>query len=440
MIKNTPINYDIVERKISASKLKDIGFASIRELVKIVNEIEAETGKKFIRMEMGVPGLDIPKIAVDAEIKALKEGKASKYANLEGLPALKKEIARFVKLFLDIDVKQECCVPTVGAMQGSMAMFMIANRTDYNKDTALFIDPGFPVQKLQCNVLGQKYQTFDVYEYRGDKLKDKLESYLKSGKISTILYSNPNNPSWINFTNKELEIIGKLATKYGVIIIEDLAYFGMDFRKDYSMPGVPPFQPTVAKYTDNWVMLISSSKAFSYAGQRIGSLIVSNKLFNKKYPALKRYYSTDSFGYSLIFNTLYVLSAGVAHTPQYGLAAVLKAVNDGKYNYRDAIKIYGERAKIMKKLFTDNGFKIVYEKDDNVPVADGFYFTISYPSMNGSELLRNLLFYGISAIALQTTGSDRTEGLRACVSQTHESQFEILEQRLKKFKEHFRNV
>lgn len=39
--------------------------------------------------------------------------------------------------------------------------------------------PRFPVQKQQLVVMGQKYETFDVYDYRGDKLKDKLESYLK---------------------------------------------------------------------------------------------------------------------------------------------------------------------------------------------------------------------------------------------------------------------
>lgn len=30
--------------------------------------------------------------------------------------------------------------------------------------------------------MGQKYETFDVYDYRGCKLKEKLESYLKKGK------------------------------------------------------------------------------------------------------------------------------------------------------------------------------------------------------------------------------------------------------------------
>ena len=84
-------------------------------------------------------------------------------------------------------------------------------------------------------------------------------------------------------------------------------------------------------------------------------------------------------------------------------------------------------------MFIDNGFKIVYDKDIDQPIADGFYFTISYPGMQGEDLLKELLYYGISAIALSITGSERTEGLRACVSLIQRNQFEELEDRLKKF-------
>ena len=436
-MKNTPINFEVVKRKREESNLPKLGEASIRELVRLVNGIEAETGEKFVRMEMGVPGFDVSEIGKNAEKEALDKGYASKYATLEGITPLKNEISRFVKLFLDIDVKPEGCIPTVGSLQGSMILFLTANRAVKEKKGVLFIDPGFPIQKLQCQVLGQDYGTFDVYNYRGDKLKAKLESLFEENNYSTILYSNPNNPSWISFTEKELKIIGEIADKYDTIILEDLAYFGMDFRKDYSQPGKAPFQPSVAKYTDNWVMLISSSKSFSYAGQRVGMMVVSDKLFKRKYPDLKRYYTTDSFGYSLVYNTLYALSAGVPHTPQHGLAAILKAVNDGEFNFRDAILVYGERAKVMKKLFTDNGFKIVYDNDEGEPIADGFYFTFSYPGMSGGELLENLIYYGISAIALQTTGSLKHEGLRACVSQTSKEQFGDLEKRLKQFNADF---
>ncbi len=277
--------------------------------------------------------------------------------------------------------------------------------------------------------------SFDVYNYRGEKLHDKLESYLKTGKVSSILYSNPNNPSWICFTDKELKIIGDLATKYNVIVIEDLAYFGMDFRNDYSKPGQPPYQPTVANYTDKYVLLISSSKVFSYAGQRIGMMVISDALFNIEAPDLLRYYKFSKVGQAMIYGTLYSLTSGTSHTPQYALTAILKAANDGVFNFVEQLKEYGEKAKIMKKLFTDNGFDIVYDKDEEKPIADGFYFTFSYRGFSGEELLNELIFYGISAISLAITGSERLEGIRACVSLVNRNQFSDLEYRLKKFHE-----
>ena len=90
----------------------------------------------------------------------------------------------------------------------------------------------------------------------------------------------------------------------------------------------------------------------------------------------------------------------------------------------------------MKKLFTDNGFKIVYDKDEDEPIADGFYFTFSYPGFTGEELLSELIYYGISAISLAITGSERKEGVRACVSLVQREQFPDLEHRLKTFREH----
>jgi len=434
-MKETPINYEVVTKKIKECNLPNISKASIREIKKLVDMIEEETGKRYIRMEMGIPGLPPAQIGVEAEIEALKRGVAAIYPDIHGINPLKKEISRFVKKFVDIDVKENGCIPTVGSTQGSFAVFITVNRMYTEKDTTLFLDPGFPVHKQQLNVLGQKWESFDVYDHRGDKLREKLELYLKKGNISNLLYSNPNNPSWICFTEKELKIIGELATKYNVIVIEDLAYIAMDFRKDLSKPGVPPFQATVARYTDKYVLLISSSKAFSYAGQRIGMMVISNKLFETRVKGLNRYYNSDQFGYAMIFGTVYALSAGISHASQYGLTAILKAANDGDFNFVEQVRDYGEKAKIMKKLFTQNGFKIVYDMDEDDPIADGFYFTFSFPGFSGEELLSELIYYGISAISLAITGSTRMEGIRACVSLVHREQFPALEERLKKFKQ-----
>jgi aspartate/methionine/tyrosine aminotransferase len=281
-------------------------------------------------------------------------------------------------------------------------------------------------------VMNQYYETFDVFDFRGEKLRAKLESYLAKGDINCIIYSNPNNPSWICLNDEELKIIGELANQYDVVVIEDLAYFGMDFRSDFSVPGVPPYQATVARYTGNYVLMISSSKVFSYAGQRIGMLIISDSLYHRHFPNLDVRLKVHGFGNAIVHRALYSMTSGTSHSAQFALAAMFKAANDGSFNFVEEVKEYGEKAKIMKKLFTDNGFTIVYDKDLDQPVGDGFYFTIAYPGMTGGELLHKLLYYGVSAISLGNTGSTK-EGLRACVSHVKRDQFENLEIRLKKF-------
>jgi aspartate/methionine/tyrosine aminotransferase len=435
-IKDTPIDYQAVKSNIEKSRIKNVGRASIREIKKIIDNIQNETGKEYIRMEMGIPGLPPSRFGIDAEIEAIKNGVPAIYPDIQGIPGLKKEAARFLKLFADITVNPEYCIPTVGSMQAGFASLMTVNRVCKDKNKTLFLDPGFPVHKQQCQVLGLQYESFDVYNYRGDKLKAKIESYLKKGDISSILYSNPNNPSWICFTEKELKIIAGLADKYDVIILEDLAYFAMDFRHDLSQPGVPPYQPTAARYTENYILFFSSSKAFSYAGQRIGMMVIADKIFNKIYPDLRRFYSSDMFGHAMIFGSLYPLTAGVCHSAQYALTAMLKAANDGEYNFVEELKEYRDKAAIMKKMFIDNGFIIVYDMDENDPIADGFYFTVAYPGFTGEELLEELIYYGISAISLAITGSERIEGIRACVSLVQRRQFPELEFRLNKFREH----
>jgi aspartate/methionine/tyrosine aminotransferase len=319
-------------------------------------------------------------------------------------------------------------------MQGTYAAFLTCGQCDPKKDTILFIDPGFPVQKQQITVLGYRYESFDVYNYRGEKLKSKLEDYICKGNISAIIYSNPNNPSWVCLNEQELEIIGSLSQKYDAIVLEDLAYFGMDFRKELGQPFTPPYQSTVARYTDNYALLISGSKAFSYAGQRIGVVAFSPKLYHREYPALTKRYGGGLFGRVFVHRVLYALSSGTSHSAQYALAAIMKAASNGEYDFISVVKEYGLRAGRLKSIFRKYGFTIVYDKDLDEDIADGFYFTIGYPGMTGGELMKELVFYGISAISLETTGSDQ-QGLRACTSFIKEYQYDQLEERMKLFQE-----
>ena len=427
---------NIVNQTIKEMGLEDFSSVTIRDIAKLSKKLEAVTGEKVVHLEMGVPGLKPSEIGVNAEIEALKNNCAQTYAPNDGIPEIKNAASKFVKAFIDLDIDPLCCMPTTGSMQGTFAVFTTLKHADPKKDTVLFLHPGFPVQTTQCEVIGLKTKGLDIYNYRGEKLIEALEKILSEGGVCGLVYSNPNNPSWVCFTDEELKGIGKLATKFDVVVLEDLAYFAMDFRKDLSKPFTAPFQPWVGKYTDNYVLSISGSKAFSYAGQRIGVSCISNALYHRKFENLAEKFGVAEFGNFMANRVLYTLSSGVTHSTQYAMAAMMNAASEGRYNFLADVKEYGRRAKFMKDVLLENGFYLVYDNDMGEPLADGFYFTVQYPNMTAVELTKELMFYGVSVFPLNTMGSNE-QGVRICTSFFHESLQSAFKERIEKFrKEH----
>lgn len=427
-----PFQRDVVEDVLQRMRISKVGDATIRQTVALSEELERRTGEKFIHLEMGSPGLPASRLGIEAQKEALDNGVASSYPNISGIAPLKEQASRFVKAFLDIDVKPEGCIPTVGSMMGTFASFIVCTHLSPEKDTILFINPGFSVQPLQAKVLGYKREAFDVYDCRGECLRDKLESILAKGHIAGIVYSNPNNPSWVCLTEEELRYVGELATKYDAIVIEDLAYLGMDFRKELGHPFEPPYQATVARYTKNYMLMLSASKIFSYAGERIATVAISDELYNRVYPKLKEEFGIDTLGRFFVFVVVYTLSSGVTHSVQYALAAMYKAACDGTLDFVGETREYARRAARLKEIFLRHGFHIVYDKDLDEPVSDGFFFTIGRKGYTGDELLDRLLYYGVSAISLRTTGSEQ-QGIRVCTSMVKEAHYALLDERLEIF-------
>ena len=426
---------ELVARAAQELHIANLSTATIGEVLLIAQYLERETGIPFVRMDQGSPGLPVNHYGVEAEKAALDRGVGSQYPAADGIPELKVAASHFVKAFLDVDVTPRSCVPTVGSVAGSYGSFIACTQRIPGKNKVLFIDPGFPIQKSQLRIIGAEWVEFDIYNYRGAALEEKMESLLAKGDIAAIIYSNPNNPAWICLEEEELAIIGRLATKHDVVVMEDLAYFCMDFRHDLGHPFVPPFAPTVARYTDNYILMLSSSKIFSYAGQRMALLCISDKLFEKHYPALaERYHDAGVFGQTLVASILYMITSGCTASTQYAYAEMLRLSTEGTINFVDDTREYAIRAEKMKKIFTDNGFHIVYDYDATQPVGDGFFFTIGYGNMTGGELLTELLYYGVSSISLSTTGSEQ-QGVRACTSRMREELYPVMEERMRAFHE-----
>jgi len=423
----------LVEEARVCNHVADLSQATIGEVLLVAQYLEQKTGIPFIRMDQGSPGLPANHFGIEAEKAALDRGVGAHYPAAAGVPELKEAAHEFVKAFINVDISARSCVPTTGSVAGSFGSFIACTQRIEGKDKVLFIDPGFPIQKSQLRVLGIEWREFDIFPYRGDRLQQKLEEELRQGDIAAIVYSNPNNPAWICLEESELEVIGKLATKYDAVVMEDLAYFCMDYRRDLSHPYTPPYVPTVARYTDNYILMLSSSKIFSYAGQRMALVCISDKLYDRHFPLLaQRYHDSGVFGPTMIASILYMITSGCTASTQYAYAEMLRLSCQGKINFVEDTREYERRAHRMKKIFTDNGFHIVYDHDVTQPVGDGFFFTVGYGQMTGGELLKELLYYGVSCISLSTTGSLQN-GVRGCTSRMRDELYPVMQERMAAF-------
>lgn len=430
----TPVSPQGLRDIMDAMGIANIGSATIRQIVALASRLEQPFGEPFVHLEMGNPGLPASQIGIDAEARALASGVAAKYPNISGIPQLKKAGSDFLKAFLDIDVPPRCIVPTVGSMQATFTLFLLMGQRLPGRKAILFLDPGFPAQHNQVKVLGLETRSLDIYDCRGAALEHRLDEILSKGDVTAIIYSNPNNPAWTNLTPEELQILGRAADRYDVIILEDLAYLGMDFRSRFGVPYQPPFIPTVAKYTHNCIQLVSASKIFSYAGQRIAIVAMQPEVADRVYPFFKEFYEMPTLGDAYVFGVLYCASSGTSHAPQYALAEMMTAAVEGRLDFVKECQEYGRRASRAKAAFLSNGFHLVYAVDGHKePISDGFFFTVGYPGMHGDDLQQELLRYGVSTISLPSTGS-KQQGLRVCVSMLNDDlTFRQLEERLRAF-------
>lgn len=424
----------LVAEACSACNVSDLSHATIGEILLAAQYLENKTGIPFVRMDQGSPGLPVNRYGVEAEKKALDSGICSQYPAAEGFRGLKEAASRFVKAFIDVDIDPRGCVPTTGSVEGTFAAFIACTQRIPGKDKVLFIDPGFPIQKSQLRILGIEWRNFDVYSWRGAaRLRSRLEEELASGDIAAIIYSNPDNPAWICLEEEELEVIGELATRYDAVVLEDLAYFCMDYRKELGRPFEPPYLPTVARYTDNYILLLSASKIFSYAGQRIAMMCISDGLFNRRYPALaERYRDSGVFGVTLTASILYMITSGCTYSTQFGYMEMLNLSCEGVIDFVGDTREYAARTRRIKEIMLRHGFHVVYDKDITRPVGDGFFFTVGYEGLSGDELVVELMHYGVSCISLSTTGSLQ-QGVRGCSSRMREELYPLLEERMAEF-------
>jgi aspartate/methionine/tyrosine aminotransferase len=413
----------IVEQALRQAGI-DFQQLDIQELWKQIDDLEKKLGLKYVRMDFGVPGLPPPQGALWTQLQVIANEAAPKtYPPAAGLNELKLATSEFLKHFLKLEVDAEYCLPTCGATQGAFIAQAIAGRRYAGKTKVVHLEPGYPPVKEQTRFLGLQCCGIDLLECRGARLVDQIRSHCGGGDVAAISWSSPNNPTGITLLEEELRGIAAVCNQHDVIAIEDAAYLCM------SPNSSPPHARSVAHFTSNFFLLLSASKMFSYAGERIGVLVTSKALASRSYQDLHRFMGCADV-WQAIRRTVFNLTAGAPHSAQLALAAAFNSCTRGEYELVDILAEYGRRARTVKNILLRHKFHLLSSDSSE---EDGFYLTFAYPGLNAEVLLRKLLCHGISALPLALFGSSRHDGLRGCVGLLGPKDLARFQQRIKAF-------
>jgi aspartate/methionine/tyrosine aminotransferase len=413
--------------------IKVFSKAQYWQINRFIESVEKNIPFEWIRLDVGISTFGVPKEGIKGEMDFFQNHPylLEKKPPLNGTDDLKKEMIKFAGTYMKIRRSDIDFIPTVGSIQASFAIFLMISRLGMARNKTLFLDPAFAMHKQQHKILNLPYESVDFYDVRKLGLIKALDNFLKTCEFSTIVYSSPNNPSWMSLNTDELKTIGELANKYNLIVIEDKSYFSFDDEKSAGRND----DRTISKFTNDYMILFSSSKLFSYAGQRIGGILISKNLYNKYFPGMEKTFNSLIFGEALLYEILNTISSGVSISAQFGLTSILRSCNEGKFDLDQRKLFYQKKSRFLKKLFAKHGFKIMYEEQTmRNRKADGFFFALYYPEHSIETVMKVLLILGIGITAFETSSNYKEKmGLRICVSQFQENSLPLLESRLVHF-------
>lgn len=412
---------------IVASVNLDSSF-NIEDFWQAIDRIETQLQLRYVRMDFGVPGLLPPDICLNEHVTALEAGTvAQAYPPYAGAVDLRKEVATFVAQRTDVNLDPDHYFVTCGGTQALYVAQAVAASLQPARKSVLFLAPVYPPVLAQARMLGLTPVCLDTTELRGRRLLQAIEASLHQHRPTALCWASPSNPTWTVLDHEELSGLAALCETYSVLPIEDMTYLGMVGNRH----GMIHHTPSIGLFTQRHLMVLSSSKMLSYAGERMGFLAGSDALLQQNSPSLVPTFGTDNVGRacaSMIFNT----TAGAPHSCQHGVAGILRAINSGQFDLKQHLFPYIQRAAHLKQILRDSGFILLNQGSDNQEL-DGFYVCFCYPGLSGTELATKLLHCGISVLPLTAFGAEHTDGVRACVSRLDDDKLAWASERLGQF-------
>ncbi len=275
-----------------------------------VNNLKAKLrskGKDIIDFGMGNPDMPTPKHIRQKLKETVEKPGTGRYSTSKGINGLRKAQVAYYKRRFDVNLDPEDeVIVTLGSKEG---LANLAQAITSPGDIILSPNPSYPIHPYGFIIAGASLRHLPAIDngiFNPDLYLERLErSIIESVPAPVaIIVSFPSNPTAQVVSLAFYEEVVKIALKYNVYILSDLAY-----AEIYYDNFPPPSILQVPKAKDVAVEFTSMSKTYAMAGWRIGFAVGNKRLIN----ALTRIKSYLDYG---AFTPVQVSAAAALNGPQ----------------------------------------------------------------------------------------------------------------------------
>ena len=275
-----------------------------------VNNLKAKLrskGKDIIDFGMGNPDMPTPKHIRQKLKETVEKPGTGRYSTSKGINGLRKAQAAYYKRRFDVNLDPENeVIVTLGSKEG---LANLAQAITSPGDIILSPNPSYPIHPYGFIIAGASLRHLPAMDngiFNPDLYLERLErSIIESVPAPVaVIVSFPSNPTAQVVSIEFYEEVVKIALKYNVYILSDLAY-----AEIYYDNSPPPSILQIPKAKEVAVEFTSMSKTYAMAGWRIGFAVGNIRLIN----ALTRIKSYLDYG---AFTPVQVAATAALNGPQ----------------------------------------------------------------------------------------------------------------------------
>lgn len=226
-------------------------------------------GGDVIRLELGQPDLPGPPEAVEAATRALAEGRAARYTDPAGDPAIREQVAAHYSARTGRPVTAAEVVLLPGS---NLALWFTLLTVLRPGDEVLLPDPGFPPYAELVRLAGGTPVGYPVRPEHGHVPDPDEVASLATARTRVLVVNSPHNPTGSLWPQECVRALARLAARRRLYTVADEAY------RELAEPGAPAPSYPADRRT---VLMDSLSKSHSMCGWRVGIAIVPPALVRR---------------------------------------------------------------------------------------------------------------------------------------------------------------